>query len=73
MEPQKETQAIRSWAETIRRDLKVYEARGGSSASFLPQVKRAQRHVRKGDLDGALRILKLVEGELRTRISGKDS
>ena len=74
MEPrEKETRAIRAWAETIRNDLKVYEARGGNPASFLPRVRRAQRHVRRGDLDGALRILKLVDDQLRTRLTGKDS
>lgn len=52
MEAHKETQAIRNWADTIRRDLKTYAARGGSPASFLPRVKRAARRVRKGDLDG---------------------
>ncbi len=69
----RETKTIRKWAETIRNDLKTYEARGGSPEAFLPRVRRAQRHVRKGDLDGALRILKLVETDLRTRLGGKDS
>ena len=74
MEPRdRDAKAIRAWAETIRSDLKVYEGQGGSSESFLPRVRRAQRHVRKGDLDGALRILKVVESELRTRLTRKES
>ena len=69
---QNDTRAIRAWAEIVRSDLKVYEAHGGSSASFLPTVKRAQRHVRKGDLDGALRILQIVDNRLRIRLIGED-
>ncbi len=73
MEPRpNDTRALRAWAEIVRSDLKVYEAHGGSPASFLPGVKRAQRHVRKGDLDGALRILQLVDNRLRIRLIGED-
>ncbi len=67
-----ETEAVRAWAEIVRRDLKVYEAHGGSLASFLPGVKRAQRHVRRGDLDGALRILRIVDDHLKVRLIGED-
>ncbi len=73
VEPRRhETDTVRAWAEIVRSDLKVYEAHGGSSASFLPTVKRALRHIRKGDLDGALRVLRLVDNRLRIRLIGEE-
>ncbi len=67
-----ETREIRRKAETIRHELKVYAHHGGSEASFLPGVKRAHRLVRKGDLDAALRVLDLVEAQLRSRLQNSD-
>lgn len=59
---------IRLEAEAVRRILKDYARRGGSSAPFLPRIKRAQRLVRRGDADGALRVLRGLERGVRQRI-----
>ncbi len=65
---ERETEQIRKVAETIRRELRIYVGHGGSSASFAPRLKRAQRHVQHRDLDKALRVLRGVEGDLRARL-----
>ncbi len=64
----REASQIRERAERIRRELKLVAARGASPASFLPRVRRANRRVRKGDLDGALRVLELLENQLVTQL-----
>ncbi len=69
MEPSRtETQDIRKIAETIRRELRAYERRGGNLASFLPRVKRARRLVRRHEADKALVVLQGLETDLRERL-----
>lgn len=73
MDPKPEgKREVRRKAEAIRHELKVYVRHGGSEASFLPRVKRAHRHVRKGDLDAALRVLGLVEAQIRSRLPDRN-
>lgn len=69
MEPRRgETDKIRRVAETIRRELRAYVGHGGSSASFLPRVKRAHRHLRRREMEKVLRVLGALEGDLRARL-----
>lgn len=60
---------IRLRAELVRREIKLVVDRGGSPAAYLPRVRRAERHVRKGDLEGALRVLTDLDHRLRERLS----
>ncbi len=55
-------------AETIRRELRTYVGRGGSSASFGPRLKRANRYLRRHEPEKALAVLRGLEGDLRERL-----
>ncbi len=63
-----ETDAIRTVAETIRRELRSYVVHGGSAASFLPRVRRAHRHLRRHEIAKVLSVLDSLEADLRERL-----
>lgn len=69
--PHEAHRSIRETAESIRRELKAWERRGGSAASFRPAIKRAHRFVRRGEYERALEVLRGIEGRLRQRLSTK--